>query len=95
MIFVQATEMRKSLWPPYLVCFLVEAGRHLQQGAALVQCRSEGLPLLLQLSRDLLDLLGGVVARLQEPVPHRHDAVDVHVHILRFQRRGRQRRKMV
>lgn len=46
----------------YLVCFLVEAGRHLQQGAAFVQCCSEGLPLLLQLSGDLLDLLGGVVA---------------------------------
>lgn len=46
----------------YLVCFLVEAGRHLQQGAAFIQCGSEGLPLLLQLARDLLDLLGGVVA---------------------------------
>lgn len=45
----------------YLICFLVEAGRHLQQGAAFIQCCSEGLPLLLQLSRDLLDLLGGVV----------------------------------
>lgn len=54
----------------YLVCLLVEAGGHLQQGAAFVQRCSEGLPLLLQLSRDLLDLLRGIVARLQEPVPH-------------------------
>lgn len=67
----------------HLVTFLVKSGRHLQQGAALVQRRGEGLPLLLQLAGDLLDLLGGVVARLQQPVAHRHDAVDVHVHVLR------------
>lgn len=53
----------------YLICFLVEAGRHLQQRAAFIQRRSEGLPLLLQLPRDLLDLLRGVMARLQEPIP--------------------------
>lgn len=53
----------------YLICFLVEAGRHLQQCAALIQRRSKSLPLLLQLPRDLLDLLRGVMARLQEPVP--------------------------
>ena len=69
----------------HLVAFLVEAGRHLQQRAALVQRGGEGLPLLLQLGRDLLDLLGGVVAGLQQPVPHRHDAVDVHVHVLAAQ----------
>lgn len=66
----------------YLICFLVKAGRHLQQRAALIQCCSEGLPLLLQLPRDLLDLLRGVMARLQESVPDRHDPVNVHVHVL-------------
>lgn len=33
----------------YLICFLVEAGRHLQQRTAFIQCRSKCLPLLLQL----------------------------------------------
>lgn len=66
----------------YLVRFLVEAGGHLQQRAAFIQRRGEGLPLLLQLPGDLLDLLRGVMARLQEPVPDWHDPVDVHVHIL-------------
>lgn len=53
----------------YLICFLVEAGRHLQQCAALIQRCSKSLPLLLQLPGDLLDLLRGVMARLQQPVP--------------------------
>lgn len=69
-----------SCW--YLICLLVEAGRHLQQCAAFIQRRSEGLPLLLQLPGDLLDLLRGVMARLQEPIPDRHDPVNVHVHVL-------------
>lgn len=34
----------------HLVAFLVKTGRHLQQGAALVQRRSKGFPLLLQLA---------------------------------------------
>lgn len=66
----------------YLICFLVEAGRHLQQCAALIQRRSKSLPLLLQLPGDLLDLLRGVMARLQQPVPDWHDPVNVHVHVL-------------
>lgn len=74
--------MLALLFLTHLVTLLVEAGRHLQQRAALVQRSGEGLPLLLQLARDLLDLLGGVVTRLQQPVAHRHDAVDVHVHVL-------------
>lgn len=66
----------------YLICFLVEAGRHLQQCTALIQRCSKSLPLLLQLPRDLLDLLRGVMARLQQPVPDWHDPVNVHVHVL-------------
>lgn len=66
-----------------LLSLLVEDRGHVQQGAALVQGRGERLPLLLQLVGDLLDLLGGVVARLHQAVGHRHDAVDVHVHVLR------------
>ena len=65
-----------------LLSLLVEDGRHVQQGAALVQGGREGLPLLLQLVGDLLDLLGGIVARLHQAVGHRHDAVDVHIHVL-------------
>lgn len=34
----------------HLVAFLVKSGRHLQQGAALIQRRSKGFPLLLQLA---------------------------------------------
>lgn len=80
-----------SLWlicwlPVYLICLLMEAGRHLQQSAAFVQRRSKRLPLLFQLTRDLLDLLRGVVARLQKTVPNRHDSIDVHIHILEFKR---------
>lgn len=71
-----------------LLSLLVEDGRHVQQGAALVQGGREGLPLLLQLVGDLLDLLGGVVARLHQAVGHRHDAVDVHVHVLRRGEKG-------
>lgn len=71
-----------------LLSLLVEDGRHVQQGAALVQGGREGLPLLLQLVGNLLDLLGGVVARLHQAVGHRHDAVDVHVHVLRRGEKG-------
>ena len=71
-----------------LLGLLVEDGRHVQQGAALVQGGRESLPLLLQLAGDLLDLLGGVVARLHQAAGHRHDAVDVHVHVLRRGERG-------
>lgn len=83
-----AVPIKAGFFCLYLIRFLVEAGRHLQQRAALIQRRSEGLPLLLQLPGDLLDLLRGVMARLQEPVPDRHDPVDVHVHVL-----GRAERK--
>ncbi len=65
-----------------LVAFLVESSRHLQQGAPLVQRSSKGFPLLLQLTWDLFDLLGRIVARLQQTVPHRHDAIYVYVNIL-------------
>ena len=73
-----------------LLGLLVEDGRHVQQGAALVQGGRERLPLLLQLTGDLLDLLGGVVARLHQAVGHRHDAVYVHVHVLRGGQKGGQ-----
>lgn len=66
-----------------LLCLLVEDGRHVQQSAALVQGGRERLPLLLQLAGNLLDLLGGVVARLHQAAGHRHDAVYVHVYVLR------------
>lgn len=66
----------------HLVTFLMESSRHLQQRAPLVQRGGEGLPLLLKLTRDLFDLLRRIVAGLQQPVPHRHNAVNVHVHIL-------------
>lgn len=71
-----------------LVALLVEASRHVQQRAALVQRRCKRLPLLLQLTGDLLDLLRGVMARLEQPVAHRHDAVDVDVHVLEESRSG-------
>lgn len=45
-----------------LLSLLVKDGGHVQQGAALVQGRCERLPLLLQLIRNLLNLLRGVVA---------------------------------
>ena len=77
------TQNAQALERTDLVALLVKRGGHLQQGAPLVQGCGEGLPLLLQLAGDLLDLLRRVMPRLQQPTPHRHDAVDVHVDVLR------------
>ena len=72
-----------------LFCLLVENGGHVQQGAALIQRSSKGLPLLLQLIRDLLNLLRGVVAGLHQAIGHRHDPVYVDIHVLRKGQRKR------
>lgn len=66
----------------HLFGLLVEDGRHGEDGGALVQRRSETFPVLVELSRDLFDLRGGVVTRLGETTRHRHDPVDVHIGIL-------------
>lgn len=71
-----------------LFSLLVEHGGHVQQGAALIQGGGKRLPLLLQLTRDLLDLLGGVVAGLHQAAGHGHDAVYVDVHVLRKGQEG-------
>lgn len=64
----------------------MEGGRHFQQSAPLIQRSSKSLPFLLQLPWDLFNLLWSVVASLQQPVPHRHDAVNVHIYILSSRR---------
>ena len=61
---------------------LVENGGHVQQGAPLIQGCRKRLPLLLQLTRDLPDLLRGIVARLHQTIGHRHDAVYIYIHVL-------------
>lgn len=66
----------------HLFGLLVEDGRHGEDGGALVQRRGETFPVLIELSRDLFDLRGGVVAGLGQAARHRHDPVDVHVGIL-------------
>lgn len=65
-----------------LLSFLVENRGHGQNGAALLQSRGEALPVLIQLSRNLLDLIGSVVACLTQPCGHRGDPCDVHVSVL-------------
>lgn len=72
-----------------LFSLLVKDGGHVQQGAALVQGCRKRLPLLLQLIRNLLNLLRGVVARLHQAVGHRHYAVYIYIHVLQ----GRQRER--
>lgn len=79
----------------HLICLLMEAGRHLQQCAAFIQGCSKGFPFLLQLAGDLLDLLGGVVTRLQESVSHRHDSVDVHIDILCMKKETRDQKEKI
>lgn len=79
---IPITHFYVNVYMHYLVCFLVEAGRHLQHGTSLIQCRSEGLPLSLELRWELLDLHCSVVTTLQKPLAHCYDAADVHIHIL-------------
>lgn len=72
-----------------LFSLLVEDGRHVQQGAALVQGCCKCLPLLLQLICNLLNLLGGVVAWLHQATGHWHYAVYIYIHVLQRGGRGR------
>lgn len=62
--------------------FLVENRGHGQDGTALLQGRGEALPVLIQLCRDLLDLIGSVVTCLAQPRGHRGDPCDVYVSVL-------------
>lgn len=67
---------------PHLLGLLVEHSGHGEDGAALVQCSREALPLLVQLRGNLLDLLRGIMTSLREAGSHGHDAVDVDIGIL-------------
>lgn len=66
-----------------LFSLLVENGGHVQQGTPLIQGCRKRLPLLLQLVRNLLNLLRGVVARLDQAICHGHYAVYIYIHVLR------------
>lgn len=48
----------------HLFGLLVEDGRHGEDGGALVERGSKALPVLIELTRDLFDLRGGVVTGL-------------------------------
>lgn len=66
----------------------MEDGRHGEDGGALVERGGKAFPVLIQLTRDLFDLRGGVVTGLGETARHRHDPVDVYVGILGKKTKG-------
>lgn len=51
----------------YLLRFLMEDSRHGKDGAAFIESSGEALPLLIELSADLFDLLRRVVTCLRQP----------------------------